>query len=205
MIAQLHGTVADIAQDSAVLDVSGVGYEVRMPSSELGKLHVGRDATLYTHLSVSQDAVALYGFLERGEKDIFLRLQKASGIGPKAALSLLSTCGADGLLSAIAKGDATALTKAKGVGIKGARKIIVELSGIVTDIRQEEGQGATKSAPRYMREVIEGLCSLGFDERTARSTVESVMEEHGIQSDIPADQVVSILRESLSEIGRSKK
>ncbi len=201
MIARLRGTVADVEADSIILDVGGVGYQVRMPSSELSRFHAGHELTVYTHLVVSQDGIALYGLSTPGEKEMFVRLQKVSGVGPRAALSLISACGEDGLRSAIAHSDVTALTRAKGVGARGARKIIVELAGVIAQDKPNAKANEQTTPPR-MRQVIEGLCSLGFAQDESREAVEQVMRSHSFEDDIPEKSVSTVLRESLASLGR---
>ena len=91
MIGMLHGQVDFIDAASAIIEVGGVGYETRMPSADLASMHAGQTVKVYTSLNVSQDAITLYGFSSLASKRMFLQLQKVSGIGPKVALSLLST------------------------------------------------------------------------------------------------------------------
>lgn len=202
MIAQLEGSVSQIAQDLAVISVAGIGFAVRMPSSNLAHLHVGTHVFVHTYLSVSQDALSLYGFLDNRSKDLFLRLQKVPGIGPKAALSLLSAMTVDQLLTAIGKQDVTALTKAKGVGRRGAQKVILELSGKIADL---DADGDTDKLPRNISEVIDGLTSLGWHTDEARAAVDAVLQDEGIAGDIPDDRVPDILRRCLAVLGRSRK
>ena len=138
MIGMLHGQVDFIDAASAIIEVGGVGYETRMPSADLASMHAGQTVKVYTSLNVSQDAITLYGFSSLASKRMFLQLQKVSGIGPKVALSLLSTLPPERLAKAVADGDATALAKAPGLGKKGAQKIILELKGSI-DLSQIEG------------------------------------------------------------------
>ena len=138
MIGMLHGQVDSIDVASAIIEVGGVGYETRMPSADLTSMHAGQTVKVYTSLNVSQDAITLYGFSSLASKRMFLQLQKVSGIGPKVALSLLSTLPPERLARAVADGDATALAKAPGLGKKGAQKIILELKGSI-DLSQIEG------------------------------------------------------------------
>ena len=91
MIGMLHGRVESVDMSSALIEVGGVGYETRMPSADLASMHAGQEVKVYTSLNVSQDAITLFGFLTPASKRMFLQLQKVSGIGPKVALSLLST------------------------------------------------------------------------------------------------------------------
>ena len=100
-----------------------MGYETRMPSADLASMHAGQTVKVYTSLNVSQDAITLYGFSSLASKRHVLQLQKVSGIGPKVALSLLSTLPPERLAKAVADGDATALAKAPGLGKKVRRRL----------------------------------------------------------------------------------
>lgn len=202
MIAQLEGSVSQIAQDLAVISVSGIGFAVRMPSSDLAHLHVGSRVLVHTYLSVSQDALNLYGFLDNRSKDLFLRLQKVPGIGPKAALALLSAMTVDQLLAAIGKQDVTALTKAKGVGRRGAQKVILELSGKIADL---DTDNEAEKLPQNIAEVVDGLTSLGWHTDEARASVDAVLQDEEIAGDIPDDRVPDVLRRALATLGRSRK
>lgn len=105
MIGMLKGRVESVDTSNAVVDVHGVGFELRMPSNDLTAMHMGQDVKIYTSMSVSQDAITLFGFLDARSKRMFLQLQKVSGVGPKVALSLLSTLAPDDLAQAIHDGD----------------------------------------------------------------------------------------------------
>ena len=131
MIGMLTGRVESVETDTALIDVGGVGYEVRMSATDLSRLHAGQDTRVFTYMNLSQDAITLHGFLDRDAKKTFLQLIKVSGIGPKVAQSLLSTLTPSQLAHAIADNDATALAKAPGLGKKGAQKIILELKGSI--------------------------------------------------------------------------
>ena len=166
MIGMLTGRVESVETDTALIDVGGVGYEVRMSATDLSRLHAGQDTRVFTYMNLSQDAITLHGFLDRDAKKTFLQLIKVSGIGPKVAQSLLSTLTPSQLAHAIADNDATALAKAPGLGKKGAQKIILELKGSI-DLSQIEGasaQAATSKSPvdTSTEQVVEGLISLGW-------------------------------------------
>lgn len=206
MIAQLEGTVADVSTEEAVISVNGIGFAVRMPSSDLSRLHAGTQVLVHTHLTVSQEAVSLYGFLDRRSKDVFLSLQKVPGVGPRAALALLSVMSVDQLLEAISSQDVTALTKAKGVGKRGAQKIILEMSGKIADL---DKKADVAQAPKNIGEVIDGLTSLGWHDDQARAAVEAVIGQLPDVTDASGDiedaQVPDVLRQSLALLGRRMK
>lgn len=205
MIAMLHGQVAAVDQSGVVLDVSGVGFDVRMPQADLASLHSGQSATVYTSMAVTQDAITLYGFLSSAEKKMFLQLQKVSGIGPKVALSLLSTLPPDRLARAVADGDATALAKAPGLGKKGAQKIILELKGSL-DLSQVEGASVPAQSPvdTGAQQVVEGLISLGWRQQDALDGVERACRDHDIETPIGKKDVPRVLKLALTELDRGR-
>ena len=124
MIAYVKGTVEDISEDNAIIDVGGIGYNVRISADTAARLPgIGENAKLYTYTSVREDAVQLYGFLSKNDLDIFRQCIMVSGIGPKGALSILSVLNADALRFAIITGDAKAISKAPGVGTKTAERL----------------------------------------------------------------------------------
>ncbi len=205
MIGSLHGRVDAVDAVSAIIEVGGVGYEVRMPSADLASIHAGQDIKVYTSLNVSQDAVTLFGFSTMASKRMFLQLQKASGVGPKVALSLLSTLPPDRLARAVADGDATALSKAPGLGKKGAQKIILELKGSI-DLSQIEGAStqAVQSGDTGSEQVVEGLMSLGWRQQDAVHAVQTVCDDSRIPVPLSDDDVPRVLKLALSSLDRGR-
>ena len=205
MIGMLHGQVGSIDVASAIIEVGGVGYETRMPSADLTSMHAGQTVKVYTSLNVSQDAITLYGFSSLASKRMFLQLQKVSGIGPKVALSLLSTLPPERLARAVADGDATALAKAPGLGKKGAQKIILELKGSI-DLSQIEGAfPETRSTEDTGSEqVVEGLMSLGWRQQDAVHAVQDVCESNHIDIPLGDDDVPRVLRLALASLDRGR-
>ncbi len=123
----MKGTVALMEPGLAVLDCGGVGYACKTTNYTLGGLQMGKPATLYTHLSVREDGVELYGFATKEEKRLFLQLISVSGVGPKAALSILSTTPPSQLALSIITEDVKTLMMAPGIGKKSAQRIVLEL------------------------------------------------------------------------------
>lgn len=205
MIGMLTGRVEAVDAATALIDVGGVGYEARMPAADLSSLHAGQDVRVYTSLNVSQDAVTLYGFLTPASKRMFLQLQKVSGIGPKVALSLLSTLPPDRLARAVADGDAAALSKAPGLGRKGAQKIILELKGSI-DLSQIEG-AAQAAAPRPdtgSLQVVEGLVSLGWRQQDAEHAVREVCRDADIATPLADQDIPRVLKLALASLDRGR-
>lgn len=127
MFYYLNGTVARVEPYLAVIDCGGVGYACRTTNYTVSKLNVGKAAKLYTYLYVREEIFELYGFASESELGCFRMLIGVSGVGPKAALAILSSNSPEGLAMAIVSGNEKALTSAPGIGKKIAQRIILEL------------------------------------------------------------------------------
>ena len=183
MIAYVNGIIDDIAEDNVVVDVGGVGMNVKISADTAARLPgIGEPVKLYTYTSVREDAFWLYGFLSRNDLEIFKKCITVSGIGPKGALSILSVLDADSLRFAIVSGDAKAIAKAPGVGAKTAERLILELKGKL-DIndamisREASVYGAAHTAvaesPQKM-EAVEALVSLGYGQAESLKAVNAI-------------------------------
>lgn len=212
MIGMLNGVVESVDSRCALISVSGVGYEVYMTSTDLASLHEGQEVKVYTSLQVSQDAITLYGFTNQSAKRIFLQIQqKVSGVGPKVALSLLSTLSVNRLIQAISDGDIDALSSAPGLGKKGSQKIILELKGSI-DISKLDEYDSSKDVNRNIKDfdnsgiskVIEGLMSLGWKQSDAQKAVENVCNINNISLPINDSDIPNILRMALSSLDRGR-
>ena len=165
MFYYLEGNVAHLEPNLAVIDVGGAGYAVTVPTTTLARLETGKKARLYTHLQVSEDNVELCGFSDMAEKRCFTMLISVSGVGPKAAVSILSAVGPADLALAIVTENEKALTSAKGIGKKIAQRIILELKD---KIAKDQSLAASPIAPAASQrggklgEVTEALTVLGY-------------------------------------------
>lgn len=164
MIRQIRGKVLSVGPLSAIVEVAGFGFEVRMPAPET--LSIDSNVSLATHLAVKQDGLELYGFIDAADRDFFEKLLNVSGIGPKTALSVLRRAPREGLEGAIAKRDLAYLTKVVGLGKKSAEKMLVELS-------EKMGPASHDGADS---EVFDTLVALGYTEREARKAMQSIPE-----------------------------
>ena len=170
MIARLSGTVWSIAKDRVVVNVGGVGLEISVPADMLEQLAVDRPVELFTHLQVRENDLTLYGFRAEDEVALFRLLLSVSGVGPKCALSLLSTISLDALHQAVAQDEAGILTRVPGIGPKTAKAIIFHLRDklVPEDVRAapllSEGDAA----------VITALTGLGFSLVEAQRAVQSL-------------------------------
>src|SRR5690554_1437219 len=128
MIGYITGDLTVVSQDSIIIEQAGIGYELTVPSSAINNLpSIGSDVKIYTYLHVREDILALYGFLNHDDLKVFKLLITVSGIGPKAAIGILSALTPDDLRFAILSEDVKAITQAPGVGPKTAKKLILEL------------------------------------------------------------------------------
>lgn len=164
MIAFLNGILAGKTQDTAFIDVGGIGYAVGMAAGSLAKLpETGERVQVYTHLYVREDAISLFGFLSVEEKNLFLRLNSVSGIGPKVALSALSVFSPQQLVAAITSQDVALVSKIPGVGKKTASRIILELKGSLdADLLGAAAGAAPMGTGGVLQGVADALLSMGF-------------------------------------------
>lgn len=168
MFYYVKGKVAHLAPNLAVIDCGGVGYACRTTSYTLSALQVGQEGTLYTHLNVREDAMDLYGFATENERSCFQMLIAISGVGPKAALSILSAANPEGLATAIITGNEKALMVAPGIGKKTAQRIILELKDklakgqLPTAEESYGGTGITVIPQDKVSEATAALAVLGY-------------------------------------------
>lgn len=169
MIAFLKGVMAGRTATHAFIDVNGIGYQVGMPASDIAKLpNRGAAVSVFTYLAVREDAIALYGFLDQGEKALFERLITVSGVGPKVALAALSSFSPQELIAAIQSQDVKAVSTIPGVGKKTAQRLILELKGSL-DAQAEDTlftQQAAAAAER-LKGARDALLAMGFSSAEA--------------------------------------
>ena len=127
MIRFIKGTIVQTSDSYIILNCHDIGFQISMPSSALFKLSEGMEISVHTHLSVKEDGMSLYGFLSSEDLYMFKQLLTVSGIGPKGALGILSGLSVEELKMAISTGDARLISRSKGIGLKTAQKLVVEL------------------------------------------------------------------------------
>ncbi len=168
MFYYLDGTVAHIEPFLAVIDCGGVGYACKTTNTTLAQLQKGQRGRLYTYLNVGEDVFDLYGFASQTELGSFKQLLSVSGVGPKAALAILSSVTPEGLAMAVITGDEKSLTAAPGVGKKIAQRILLELKDKVAKEQTHGGFTATAAAvPDGMGKSVEAaqaLAVLGYSQ-----------------------------------------
>ena len=181
MFYYLDGTVAEILPGLAVIDCGGVGYACMTTNNTLAHLKKGQKGKLYTFLNVGENTFGLYGFGSQNELNSFKLLIGVSGVGPKAALAILSACTPETLAMAIVTGDEKALTAAPGVGKKIAQRIILELKDkmakeTAAGLDYSGGKGAP-AAPMFTSkatEAAQALAVLGYSSQEAAAALKGV-------------------------------
>lgn len=182
MIAYVNGIIDDITEDNAIIDVGGIGYNVKISADTASRLPgIGEPVKLYTYTCVREDAFLLYGFLTRSDLEIFKKLITVNGIGPKGGLAILSVMNADDLRYAIMSGDSKAISKAPGIGAKTAQRVILDLKDkiAIDDVLigreiAETAAGAFKADTPQKREAIEALVSLGYSQTESAKAVSAI-------------------------------
>jgi Holliday junction DNA helicase RuvA len=171
MIDIVSGQVASIDKSSVVVMVGGIGLRVNVPRTVFDVVNgPGYPVTLFTHLAVREDALALYGFLTEEERGLFETLLGVSGVGPKLAISILSTLSIDHLRNAVGREEPEVLTRVPGIGKKTAEKIVFELKGKI-------GTGLLPGIAVWSdtdSDVIAALTSLGYSIVEAQSAIQSI-------------------------------
>ena len=196
MFYYVNGTVAETGPNLAVIDCGGVGYACATTNYTLSQLKKGERAKLYTHLHVREDIFELYGFSSQAELNSFRMLIGVSGVGPKAALSVLSAATPQNLALSIVTGDEKALTAAPGIGKKIAQRIILELKDKLTKEQQEIGvptaPGIGAGEKSKAVEAAAALAVLGYTQQDIAVAMKGVDVEN-----LPLEEIV---RQSLKKM-----
>jgi holliday junction DNA helicase RuvA len=203
MIGRLRGTVAEVGEEEALIDVMGVGYVVRCGSRTLSRLPaVGDEALLHVESQFGeQTGLTLYGFLGREDRRAFVLLRTIQGVGPKAALAVLDVLPPAELAGAVAREDKASVARAQGVGPKLAQRIVTELKDKpITDgpvAAFHASIPAAKAPPSASGEAVAALMGLGVAEPAARRVVEHAATRLGEEAEPPA-----LIKAALQELGR---
>jgi holliday junction DNA helicase RuvA len=174
MIATLRGEVTQIEENAIVLEVGGVGLRVFVPATLRTKLRAGEKAFLFTHLVVREDALTLYGFESQADRELFTLLLGVDGVGPKLALSVLSTMTLDAVQRAVFADEAELLSRVPGVGKKTAQKMALHLKDKLkpTDALANVAAMSDKDS-----EVLAALTALGYSVVEAQAAIQSIAKD----------------------------
>lgn len=175
MIAHIKGEIAEKFNNSVIVDVHGIGYEITLPAPDFESVNLDDTVKFYTYHSIRENSEELYGFMSLAAKKLFELLISVQGIGPKAAIAILSLASAEEVRNAIANADSAFVSKASGVGKKSAERVIV-------DLRDKVGipshYGATETTLEKLAnapdEALDALIALGFPLKEATAALEKV-------------------------------
>lgn len=182
MYAYIRGTAAEVLPDRAVLEAAGVGYELLCSSQTLKRLVAGREAKLYTHLYLADGVMALYGFFDTAERDMFRRLLGVTRVGPKLALAVLSQLSPQDVAIAIVTENAAAFDRVPGMGRKTAQRLLLELKERVQTEEMRGGGEAPAAQTQDLRaEAVAALVSLGYDGLSASRAVTAVEDAASVE------------------------
>lgn len=202
MIRFVRGTLAAVSESEAILENNGIGFAVHIPLSVVEQLpDIGVEVLLHTYMSVREDAIQLFGFLSQDDLQVFKLLITVNGIGPKAALGILSTLSSDDIRYAVFTADAKAIAKAPGIGPKTASKVILELKDKLSmdhylSANGQTAPGDTKQEAglvQNIQDAIEALVVLGYPKTEATKAVHAVP----VTKDMTVDE---LLKQSLKNI-----
>ncbi|MBR3179908.1 Holliday junction branch migration protein RuvA [Candidatus Saccharibacteria bacterium] len=175
MIAHISGQIVEKFANSLIIDVHGVGYEITVPTPDYESVNLEETRKFYTYHSVRENAEELYGFSTLAAKKIFELLISVQGIGPKAAIAILSLADAESVRNAIANADAAFISKASGVGKKSAERVIVDLKdkvGIPSHYGATDAKLPTATA--VQDDALDALIALGFPLKEATAALEKI-------------------------------
>lgn len=183
MLTYIRGTLVEVLEDSVVLENQGMGYQIYMSALDISGLPgVGQPLMLYLHMNVREDGISLYGFKTKEARNLFRLLIGISGVGPKVGISLLSALSVNDIQMAVLSGDSKALTRANGIGTKGAQRIImelhdkIELQALLNPEQDTESVGSRQETAETdaIASASMALVSLGYSQSEAMRAVRQV-------------------------------
>jgi Holliday junction DNA helicase RuvA len=197
MIALIRGVLLEVAPNFVILETHGVGYKIFIPSNLVPHLpQINQELVLYTSLVIRENSQALYGFSTSKERDFFETLMDISGIGPKLALSVISTISAQQLHAAILKNDIRTITKIPGIGKKTAERLIIELRDKIAQFvgASHPGDYAIQlpidPKNQTMRDAVSALINLGYTQMAAQKAIKSCIEDSA-EKDLDLPQLIT--------------
>ena len=197
MYEYISGLVTDLAPTYAVIDAGGVGYYINISLQTYSAIEGEKSARLYVHLAVREDAQVLYGFATKLERELFRQLISVSGVGGNTARMILSTYSTSELRNIIATENAVLLKNVKGLGLKTAQKIIVELSGKMLELGADRDVApvvAGNQSNAVLDETLAALVMLGFQKGASEKVVKAILNES------PSISVEEAVRQALRRL-----
>ena len=193
MINHIDGKLVDKTPTNVVIDCNGVGYSINISLQTFSKINEER-CKLFTHLSVKEDSHTLYGFITENERELFRHLISVSGVGPSTAQVILSTYKSDEIINYISASDVAAIKNVKGIGLKTAQRIIIDLKDKVTKsaISDEISLDLDNT---IQNEALSALVALGFSKKIAQQKIDKALTNKQGNFDVE-----TLVRESLSQM-----
>ena len=201
MIAFVRGIATDMTENSVIVETGSIGYEIYMTGEGLSQLHMGEEVKIHTYFQVREDAMQLYGFLKKDDLQMFKLLLGVNGVGPKAAMGVLSGITADELRFAVLSDDVKTLSKAPGIGKKTAQKLILELKDKLKledafELKlahEQEKAEVSGDVSDGRQEAVAALVALGYSSTDALRAVRKVTE-------VSPDDVEGLLKAALKNM-----
>ena len=190
MISYLSGKIAVKEPTYLVIDVNGMGYEVKISLMTYDKVRDLESVKINTYFHVKEDSHVLFGFFYPAEKSVFLDLIGISGIGPNTALVMLSSLNHSQVKSAIANEEVKTVESIKGIGIKTAQRIILELKNKYQKEVPTTGDALAESSNTTRNEALKALVRLGFNRPAAQKSIDSLLKKHG--RDIMLEELIKL-------------
>lgn len=189
MIEYIKGSIEEITPTQIVLDTHGIGYAISISLNTYTTLQSKKEAKLFIYENIREDAYLLFGFANKQEREMFIRLISVSGIGGNTARTILSTFSPQEFLEAINTGDAKAIQQVKGIGLKTAQRIIVDLKGKLKLTDEEGNTTAISVAAQTRNEAVSALTMLGFAATASGKVVSAILKE---DATLKVEQVIKL-------------
>lgn len=205
MIGRLRGKLIEKQAPEILIECHGIGYEVTVPMTSMYALpELNEEAIIYTHFVVREDAQLLYGFANKTERKLFRLLIKASGVGPKLALAILSGMSAEQFVSCVAHDDVTTIVKIPGVGKKTAERLLIEMRDRIKDWYTQDSLPIGENEPLVINnneqfasnnkgDAMNALVSLGYSQAQADKAIKSIYTKDKSSEDLIRDALKSML------------
>ncbi|MDB4582928.1 Holliday junction branch migration protein RuvA [Draconibacterium sp.] len=189
----IRGTIVEIYPANIIIEVGGIGYFLKISLNTYSKLHEKKEAQVLIHQIVREDAHILYGFANKGERDLFRNLILVNGVGANTAIMMLSSLNPDELISAVTTENVGVLKGVKGIGAKTAQRIIIDLKDKLGKI-PETGQILLSADNTIRNEALSALVMLGFVKRDAEKIITKILQDQ------PESTVESVIKQALKRL-----
>jgi len=193
MINYLQGKLAEKSPTQIVVDCQGVGYEVNISLYTYGQLPQDKSIKIYTYLQVREDAKVLYGFMQKAEREVFIKLISVSGIGASTARMMFSSLSPEEVIDAIGSADVETIKSVKGIGLKTAQRVIVDLKDKISKIEQSY-EVLPQQNNTNKNEALSALVTLGYTKKQAEKSVQKILK------DSPEASIEEIIKTALKNL-----